>query len=128
MATTVRTIVIVDNSPLFDTTKSITTNTRQSYSAAVPDGTTALQILGIAFPLDDLLNVSLTTDQAITLHTNAADGSGGQTIAIAANTTLTWQPGGVVLNPFTAAVTALYITNASGSVANVKIVFDVDSD
>lgn len=128
MATTVRTIAIIDNSPLFDTTKSITTNTRQAYNAAVPDATTALQILGIAFPLDDLLSVLITTDQAITLHTNAADGSGGQTIAIAANTSLSWQPGAVVVNPFTVAVTALYITNASGFVANVKIVFDVDSD
>ena len=128
MATTVRTIATIDNSPLFDITKSVTTNTRQSFNAAVADGTTALPVLGIAFPLDDLLSVLITTDQAITLHTNATDGSGGQTLAIAAGATVSWQPGGIVVNPFTVAVTALYVTNASGFVANVKIVFDVDSD
>lgn len=76
------------------------------------------QLVNVAFALTVLKCFYFLSDQDVTLETNAADHTGGDSIAIQANKPLVWQSGGYLANPFAFAVTKIYLTNASGSTAN----------
>lgn len=72
----------------------------------------------------NLLSVCLSSDVAVTVYTNAASGgSPTDTIPLTAGQVLTWvlATDGLSKCPFSANVTAIYVTNASASVAAFKI-------
>ena len=66
-------------------------------------------------------SIWIESDYAVTLETNAVDATGGNTIVLVANEPYLWWDGSVIVNLITLDVTTLYITNASGSEAAVKI-------
>lgn len=76
------------------------------------------QALTIAFNYADLEMFEIVSDRDITLKTNSS-GSPTQTISLVAGVPLVWFTGAPWSNPFTANVTAMYLTNASGQQANV---------
>ena len=65
-------------------------------------------------------SIIITSDQAVTLEFNNST-TGVPTIVLVANMPYVWTTNSYDTLILTADVTALYITNASGSVANVKI-------
>lgn len=126
-ADSIQVSVLTDGVTLFNKTRVASDNTRFLFNASVATGITSL-LFQVAFALDDLISCAITTDQAITLDTNAVDGTGGQVIALGAGDIIAWVSGGAQANPFTTAVTKIYITNASGFPANVQMSFIVASE
>jgi hypothetical protein len=79
---------------------------------------------GWTYTRANLKSLSITSDQAVTLYTNAASGSSPtDTIAIAAGQVLIWTQATdlVARCPFSADVTNVFITNAGGTAANIFI-------
>lgn len=62
----------------------------------------------------------LMSDQIVTVETNNGT-TPTDTFVLTANEPLVWVSTGEYTNPITADITAIYITNASGSTANVEI-------
>lgn len=86
--------------------------------------TTNNHATGYAYVQANLKSLSITSDQAVTLYTNAiSSGSPQDTIAIAAGQVLIWTLGTDLIArcPFSGDVTNIYITNAGGTVANIYI-------
>jgi hypothetical protein len=92
----------------------------------LPTGVTS-QLFNVAFTLANLKAVWISTDQPVNLFTNATDGSGGQHFSLGTGDWLAWKAGGQIANPFTVPVTAMYLNNASGFTANLKMVFIIHS-
>jgi len=66
--------------------------------------------------------IYIHSDQTITIETNAADATGGQAITITADVPFYWHKNSGITNPITAdIITNIFITNASGSTANITI-------
>ncbi len=87
---------------------------------AIPDSSTDLEI---TFLIDQSAMVSLyiESDQAIKIETNSGSAPTDD-IDIVANEPIIWTTNSVHANPITADVTAnIFITNSSGSTANLKI-------
>lgn len=63
----------------------------------------------------------IVSDAAVTVETNATDATGGNTLTLVANQPYFWHTGSYDTFKLTADVTIAYITNASGSTANLKI-------
>jgi hypothetical protein len=76
----------------------------------------------VAFTCDfsQLKSLYIKCDQALTIKTNSS-GAPAQTITLAANVPYVWTYGSGITCPITADITALYITNGSGSLANLEI-------
>lgn len=85
----------------------------------IPDATTNKEV-DVAFALAKLKAIYLYASQDVTVKTNST-GSPDDTISLVAEKPLVWYTGGSFANPFTADVTKLYITNASGSDATVRL-------
>lgn len=78
----------------------------------------------VAYTLDysQLKLVYIASDLPLVIETNSNTGAGGQVINLEANKPLLWYDGCGLPNPFTADVTALYLTNVNASTAaNVEI-------
>lgn len=103
-----------------------TANNNNSFTEAIADAGTDV-FVNATVDVSALQSVVITSDQQITLETN--DGTTPQeTIVLKANEPLVWMKSGNQLAgadypaiPFSADVTAMYFTNASGSTANVRI-------
>lgn len=81
------------------------------------------QLVDLAFTRADVSMIYFHSDQAVTLEFNDGAGTGGS-ITLAADFPWIWHTdkSDLTLNDvITADVTALYITNASGSTATIKI-------
>lgn len=63
----------------------------------------------------------LLSDKAVTFNTNAADASGGQSISLLADTPYVWNTGSRDTFKLTTDVTAVYIVNASGGAARIRM-------
>ncbi len=85
---------------------------------AVPASTTDQQE-NIAFNHTNLRGVYIKSDVTVTLETNSTSGSGGNTITVTAGVPFVWYYQSGVTNPFTAAVTTTYWTNATAAAANI---------
>jgi hypothetical protein len=86
---------------------------------AIADGSTDLQV-ACAFALTGLQAFLLVSDQALTVKTNNS-GAPQETLAIAAGKPLIYLPGTGAPALFAGAVTALFVTNASGATAALKV-------
>ncbi len=69
----------------------------------------------------------LLSDQDVSFETNATDHTGGNIIALKANIPYVWHTNAYASFLLTLDVTAIYITNASGSSANIKLRAVVDA-
>jgi hypothetical protein len=104
-------------------TKTITETwgSENNLDEAVTDGTTN-GLVAWACDFSQLKAFYMVSDQAITVYTNdAGTGAPDNTFVLVANEPVLWWAGSLLTNPFTADVTALYVTNASGSTAAFKI-------
>lgn len=100
-------------------TVTVTGSGRASISESVPTATTNQQLV-IAFPITDLKSLVIYSDYAVTLKINSS-GTPDQTISVLAGKALTWYTGGYYANPIDQAVTAMYVSNSSGSTAALEI-------
>lgn len=89
-------------------------------SIALPANTTDQQE-AIAFSHTNLRGIYIKSDVTISLETNATDHTGGQIFTITAGVPFEWNYQSGVTNPFTAAVTTCYFTNATAGAASVFI-------
>lgn len=71
--------------------------------------------------------IIILSDQNITFETNAADHAGGNILSLLANVPYVWTYDSYFTNLLTADITKLYITNASGSTATLKILVLTDA-
>ena len=97
----------------------LTGGKQQSISESIADSETdALVNLNIDF--SELQSLYIKSDQAITLETNNGT-TPDDTFVLVAGVPLIWHAGDLQSCPLTADVTALYVTNASGSAALLEI-------
>jgi hypothetical protein len=101
------------------------TNTNEMESnldVAVPMSTTN-QEMDVGWTNSLLKSLFIFSDQTLTLYSNHPSGSApDNTVTVTANTPVIYQAGMGFANPFvTADVTKMYVTNAGGSTANLKI-------
>ncbi len=92
-------------------------------SEAIADGAVD-QIVTLAIDYSALQSLFISSDQDITIEVNNPGGSSGspdQTWVLKANQPIDWQTDDVMDAPLAADVTAIYVTNASGSIANLEI-------
>jgi hypothetical protein len=108
------------NGETISQTVTIEADSERNTNVTVPNATTDLRV-NIAIDVSELKLLYIHSDQAVTIETNAVDATGGNTLTIAANKPLVWFVGCGMTNPLTADVTDMYITNAGGTSANVKI-------
>jgi hypothetical protein len=84
--------------------------------------------IDLAFPYAKVKSLVIYAEGGgITLNSNAADGSGGDSLEIPAGLT-TWNQNDLAVCPFTIDVTALYAVNASATVdvtLSVRVLLDV---
>jgi len=102
--------------------ETITDAFERNFDQAVPIA--ANTQYNIAWTKSKLKALGISSDQAVTIYTNSPSGGTPQdTIAIAAGQNLVWTSAtdGSAKCPFSNDVTTIYITNAAGSPANVKI-------
>jgi len=86
---------------------------------AIADGVTD-QLVTIAIDLSELESLYILSDQAVTIETNNG-AAPADTFSMLADTPLVWHSTDYHANPLSVDVAALYITNASGSTANIDI-------
>ena len=93
----------------------------------IDTGTTDQEVV-LAIDYSQLKLLFIHSDQAITIETNADDATGGQAISSAADVPYCWWYGSGITCPITDdVVTNIFITNASGSTATIKIKGNYDS-
>lgn len=107
-----------------------TADSEAGYDGTIPKGEAPVQQeVDVAIDVSKLAALGFYSDQAVTIHTNAVNGAGGNTLSIGAGELLAWRsndPAGAAC-PLTLDVTKLYITNASAVVdAKVKLRWLVD--
>jgi len=92
---------------------------------AIADETTDGEVAYVV-DVSQLVAVFILSDQALTIETN--DGAAPQeTISLAAGVPLMWHDGLADAGcPFSDDITALFVTNASGAIANLSIMTLVD--
>lgn len=79
----------------------------------------------IAFPYATLKSFVMYSPVACTIKTNASDGTGGNSISLAAGVPLVWDTTSPYSNPFTHDVTKFYVTNsAAGTGFSCKFGYD----
>lgn len=103
--------------------KEVTADSESNYSGSLADGTSD-EAVNLAIDVSELKCLFIASDQDITIETNQPGGGSGaadDTLAVKANQAVAWSENDVHSCPLTADVTILYITNASGSTANVEI-------
>lgn len=91
---------------------------------SIPDASTNLQI-ALAFDKDELDYFAMVSDKNITVKTNSSS-SPANTFTLTAEVMSSWMPGMIFANPFSADVTTIFVTNASGSAARLQIRVMVD--
>jgi hypothetical protein len=88
------------------------------------DGTIAANAtdsaIAIAFPVTGLQSLCIWSDTNLVVKTNNAT-TPGQTINVLANVPIQWGTGMGATDPITAAVTSLYVTNATANPAKFKV-------
>ena len=86
----------------------------------VADGQTD-RVLAFAMDVSQIKAFEIVSDVAVTIETNATNAAGGNTLVLVAGLPYRWCTGWYDSFKFTADVLIAYITNASGSLATLKI-------
>lgn len=103
------------------------TKNSKSYSASelveidepVANGQTDLQV-NVSFDISAVKAFEISSDQDLTVEGNDSVGAAG-TVALKANVPYRWNTDWYDTFKFTADITSLFLTNASGSTANFKL-------
>lgn len=95
--------------------------TIESGTITVANGQTDKLVSWGGVDVSQLVHLWMHSTAAVTIETNATDASGGNTITLAADVPLLWCTGAPFTNPLTNDVTRVYITNSSGTSANVTL-------
>jgi hypothetical protein len=93
---------------------------RSSLEETITTGSTDT-LITFAIDVSEIASIIIVSDQAIKLETNATDHAGGNEIDLKADVPYVWTTDSYDACLLTADVTKLYITNASGSTATLKI-------
>ncbi len=102
--------------------KVFTGNRDDSLVQTIAAGATAVEY-DLAFPYAQLqLLVLQARGGVLTIHTNAADGTGGDTIVLVDGRPTLFEVGGPFVNPLTANVTKMYFTNATAVAIDVEVI------
>lgn len=99
--------------------ETIVADSETNLDVAVADGATALQA-NLAVDISALKSLYISSDQNLTVKTNSS-GSPDDTLTIKANSPLIWTPDCGFACPLTEDVTALYLANAAGEDATLKV-------
>jgi len=100
-------------------TENVSAGLEKNLDEAVADSETDLEI---TYEIDQsaMQSFYMVSDQDVTVETN--DGAApDDTFSLQANIPLVWTANSNLTNPVTTDITALFVTNASGSTANLKI-------
>lgn len=90
---------------------AVSGNRETVFSKSVGASQTDL-LVPMAFTTANLMSIFLLSDQNMTLETNSG-GSPSNTFSLVANVPFVWQYQSGVTNPFSADVTAFYVTNTT---------------
>lgn len=118
------TVLTVGNDTPIKSTETVTFEKEEKFDLSVANPTTDLAI-ALAFTAAKVKSVYLLSTQDVTLETNSGS-SPTDTIALKAGSAIKWKSGGSGSNPFTANVTGLFVTNASGAAAQITIRIGID--
>ena len=102
---------------------TITSDTSVDHSGEYADGETD-KVINISIDYSQVKALFIGSDQDVLLETNNPGGSSGsadQEFELKANCPIIWTEDDIETNPITADITVIYLTNASGSAANVEI-------
>lgn len=92
---------------------------------AIADSATD-ELVACVVDVSEIAAVYIVCDQAVTLEFNNST-TGVPTIVLVANVPYLWHTNSYFTNILTTDITALYVTNASGFTANLKLRFLYDS-
>jgi len=92
---------------------------KQGIAEAIADSETDYEI-AFALDISEIEAIYIVCDQDVTLETNSGS-EADDTLALVADEPVLYWDGGPIANPFTENITAIFITNASGSTANLQI-------
>ncbi len=106
-------------------TQVILGSTEFEQSIGVGAGATEEMDCG-ALPYLKMKSLFFSSDQDVTIETNAANHSGGQEIILAAKVAFAWNVTMPTTNPITADITKIFVTNAGSKAAtfNVRVLMD----
>ena len=96
-----------------------TGQTEAAYDGSIAASTTDF-LIDLAWPLTGMQALLIWSDTNLTLKTNS-NTTPVQTIAVTANIPIKWGANEGNVNPITAAVTSLYVTNATANPAKFKV-------
>lgn len=100
--------------------ETLTAGARNCLSESVPDGSTDLAVT-FTCDVSTAKWIYLTCDKAVTIKTNNA-GAPTDTITLTAGQSMLWTNSDpTAARPFSADVTALFVTNASGVAAALQV-------
>jgi hypothetical protein len=103
----------------FTKTVTETADTGEIITLSIPTATNQ-QVL-VAFTVAALKGFAIKSDKAITLRTNANDGTADDIFVIAVDSAFLWHSKSLLPTPFSQDVTTLYIQNASGATAAIDL-------
>ena len=115
--------VIGDGAVRISTVTSINVEAAAQLDESIADGETDKEVT-ISFPLAGLKSFTLSSDQACTVKTNSS-GAPQETFNLVANSPLIWTEGNGTA-PIAGPVTALFVTNSSGSALRLQGLFGWD--
>ncbi len=99
--------------------RSVTSDAYDQRDVSLTAGQTDKEV-DLDFTYSSLKGLAIECQGALTIKTNAADATGGQTINVPAGG-MTWLYGDVYTNPISANVTRMFLNDASNAVNAVKI-------
>ena len=102
---------------------TVTVGGGQPVSEPIPDGASDLAV-NLAIDFSTLKGLFVASDREITIEVNQPGGGSGvpdQTWNLKANQPISWCEDDVMDCPLDADVTVIYVTNASGLIANLEI-------
>jgi hypothetical protein len=108
-----------DGGNVFNSIIKFTGQTEAGYDGTIAANATDF-LIDIAFPITGLQSLCIWSDTNLTVKTNSSS-SPVQTIALLANVPISWGAGTGATDPITAAVTSLYVTNATANPAKFKV-------
>lgn len=122
---TVKTSVLVPGlgSQTTDQTVTVPGDAEQVFSKDIPAGTTASLTFGSIDYTKVVAMLLNSTGESLTINTNAANASGGNSFSLSAGKAIEWDNTQSVGNLLTANVTALYFINAGTKTATAKVGF-----